>query len=70
MSSGSRLIGFSSFSMQAQSLWHTGLVPEPRIEPMFPALADGFLSTVPPGKSYVLLNKCKIVLSPFNHLSS
>ena len=44
---------------QAQQLWHTGLVA-PRhvgssrtntLEPMFPALAGGFLTTAPPGKS-------------------
>ena len=63
-------MGFSSSSMQAESLWQTGLVPEPRFEPMFPALADGFLPAVPPGKSYVLFNKWKIGLSLFNHLSS
>ena len=48
-----------------QQLWHTGSVvvahgaqllcgmwdlPRPGLEPMSPALADGFLTTVPPGK--------------------
>ena len=28
-----------------------GNVPRPGVEPMSPALAGGFLSTVPPGKS-------------------
>ena len=31
------------------------LVPEPGIEPMSPALASGFLTTGPPGKSLALL---------------
>ena len=43
--------------MQAQSLWSMGLAahcmwhpPGPGIEPMSPALAGGFLPTVPPGR--------------------
>ena len=46
---------------QAQQLWHTGLLlrsmwdlPKPGLEPMSPALAGGFLTTVPPGKSQLL----------------
>ena len=51
--------GFSSCGMQAQELWHMGLLlwgkrhlPEPGIESMSPALAGGFLSTAVPGKSW------------------
>ena len=48
---------------QAQQLWHTDLVapqhvgdlPRPGIEPLSPALEDGFLTTVPPGKSPCIL---------------
>ena len=42
-----------------QEQWHTDLAAlwhvessGPVVEPMFPALADGFLSNIPPGKSY------------------
>ena len=45
---------------QAQQLWCMGLLlrgmwdlPGPRIEPMFPALAGRFLTTLPPGKSKI-----------------
>ena len=34
-------------------------LPEPRIEPIFSALAGGFLSTVKPGKSSLLLIRWK-----------
>ena len=44
--------------VQAQQLWRMGLValrmwdlPGPGLEPVSPALAGGFLTTVPPGKS-------------------
>ena len=60
-STGSRHAGFSSCSMQAQELWCTGLValrqlnlwdlPGPGIKPVSPALAGGFSTTAPPGKS-------------------
>ena len=53
---------------RAQWLWHTASVARsmcdllgPGIEPVFPALADEFLSTVPPGKSYPCLFKKKFV---------
>ena len=43
-------------------MWRTGLVAprhvgssRPGLEPASPALADGFLTTVPPGKSYYFL---------------
>ena len=55
---GSRYTGFSIYSMWAQQLRWLGLVahgiwslPGPGIKLMSPALADRFLSTVPPGKS-------------------
>ena len=41
-------------------------LPGPGLEPMFPALAGGFLTTVPPGKSLLflyLLLICNILLS-------
>ena len=52
----------ASSRVQAQQLWHMGLValrgmwelPGPGIEPMCPALAGGFLTTAPPGKSQQL----------------
>ena len=47
----------ASSRAQAQYLWHTGLVlhgmwdlPGPGLEPMSPALAGRFSTTVPPGK--------------------
>ena len=39
-------------------------LPGPGIEPMSPALADGFLSTLPPGRSSILLLKKKAL--PFS----
>ena len=33
----------------------------PGIEPMFPALAGGFLTTAPPGKSLLFLSKDKFL---------
>ena len=42
-------------------MWHTGLVacgmwdlPGPGLEPVSPALAGRFLTTAPPGKSYIM----------------
>ena len=71
-SAGSRHEGFSSCSMQAQELWRTGLValcmwslPRPGTEPVSPALAGRFLSTVPPRKSFtaiLLIAVCTILL--------
>ena len=64
-STGSRGSGFSSCGSQAlerrlsscgswaqllRDMWD---LPRPGLEPMFPALAGGFLTTVPPGKSPV-----------------
>ena len=61
-STGSRCTGFSSCGTWAQQLWCTGLVfrgmwdlPRPGIEPVSPALAGGFLTTAPPGKSQFTL---------------
>ena len=34
-------------------------IPEPGIEPVSPALAGGFLTTVPPGKYQENFDKCK-----------
>ena len=56
-STDSRLAGFSCCVTWAQQWWHTGLVaprmwdlPRPGLEPVSPALAGGFLTTVPPEK--------------------
>ena len=35
----------------SSSMTYETLVPEPEIEPVFPALQGGFLTTGPPGKS-------------------
>ena len=54
-------MGFSSCGLWAHYFWHTGLVDLQLVESSrtrdrtnVPALADGFLSTVPPGKSSLL----------------
>ena len=44
-----------SCGAQAQSLHRTWNLPGPGIKPVTPALAGGFLFTVPPGKSYVTI---------------
>ena len=43
--------GLSSCGTWAQLLHGTWDLPGPEIEPVFPALAGGFLTTAPPGKS-------------------
>ena len=43
--------GFSSCGVRAWLLCGMWDLPGPGIEPMSPALADRFLTTVPPGKS-------------------
>ena len=60
-STDSRLTGFGSCGIQAQKLWHTGLVapgicnlPGPGIKPVSPTLVGRFPFTVPPRKSYSL----------------
>ena len=53
-STGSRAHGLStccSWALIALGMWD---LPRPRIEPMSPALAGGFLSTVPPGTGSLL----------------
>ena len=42
----------SSCGSQAQLLRGMWDLPRPRLEPMSPALAGGFLTTAPPGKPY------------------
>ena len=42
--------GLSSRGAQAYLLRGTWDLPGPGLEPVFPALAGGFLTTVPPGK--------------------
>ena len=48
---GSRCAGFSSCGAQAQLLCSMWGLPGPGLEPVSPALAGGFLTTAPPGKS-------------------
>ena len=45
----------SSCGTQALSLHGMWDLPRPGLEPMYPALAGGFLTTVPPGKSLIFL---------------
>ena len=69
-STGSRRAGFSSCGMRAlehrlgscgtraqllRSMWD---LPGPELEPVSPALAGGFSTTVPPVKPNILLLKC------------
>ena len=68
---GSVVVARSSRT-QVQRLWCMGLVvcsiwdlPGPGIELMSPALAAGFLSTVPPGKSNIYF--CKVSLVKNTH---
>ena len=44
-------IGFSGCGIQAQQLFGMWDLPRPGIKPVSPALAGGFLTTGPPGKS-------------------
>ena len=49
-------LGTSSWDSQAQlpgSMWN---LPRPAIEPVYPALVGGFLTTGPPGKSLDVIN--------------
>ena len=50
-STGSRHTGFSSCGARASLLRVMRDLPRPGIEPVSPALAGGFLTAVPPGKS-------------------
>ena len=50
-STGSRRTGFSSCGTWAELLCSMWDIPGPGLEPMSPALAGRFLTTVPPGKS-------------------
>ena len=43
---------FSAWTWLHHSIWD---LLGPGIEPMFPALAGGFLTTGPPGKSWIIL---------------
>ena len=52
-STGSRRVGFSSCGPSAQLLCGMWNLPGTGIELMCPALADGFLSSLPPGKSKI-----------------
>ena len=48
----SRCTGFSSCGTRPWFLRGMWNLPGPGLKPMFPALAGGFLTTVPPGKPY------------------
>ena len=52
-SCGSRALEHRLSSCGARTLLLRGMwdLPGPELEPMFPALAGGFLTTAPPGKS-------------------
>ena len=52
-STGSRHVGFSSCGARALLLRGLWDIPRPGLEPMSPALAGGFLTTVPPGKPHL-----------------
>ena len=49
---GSRCSGFSSVAHGLSCSAACGNLPGPGLEPVSPALAGGFLTTVPPGKPY------------------
>ena len=68
-----RALGHSGFSIcgaQAQLLHGTWDLPSPRIEPMSPALAGGFLTTGPPGESLSDLLIPRVGRGPYEHLTS
>ena len=46
-----------------------GNLPDPGIKPMFHALAGGFFSTEPPGKSLLFANLSLLKLNIFSHTS-
>ena len=61
-------VGFSSCGFWAELLRSMWDLPGPELEPMFPALAGEFLTTVPPGKSpihscllqlFIILMRCR-----------
>ena len=59
--SGVAAHGLSSCDTWAQMLHGMWNLPAPGIEPISPALAGGFLSTAPPGKSWICLLTCIVV---------
>ena len=80
-STGSRCAGFSScgsrvlkrrlssLGTQAQMLCGMWDLPGPGLEPVSPALAGGFLTTVPPGKSLLSVSQMNLSLLEFCNLS-
>ena len=64
-STGSRCTGFSSCGMQAQLFRGMWYLPGAGLEPVSPALAGGFLTTAPPGKSQASFI---ISICPYNFL--
>ena len=70
-STGSRGAGFSSCGTWAQLLRGMWDLPRPGIEPMSPALAGGFQSTVPPGKlsaSFLKVTFSSVQFSSLSHV--
>ena len=55
LSDSAHMHRLSSCGAQAELLFGMWNLPRPGINPMSPALASGFLSTMPPGKSKLLL---------------
>ena len=66
-STGTRHMGCSSCGAQAYLLWGIWNLPKPGIEPVSPAWAGGFLSSVPPGKSWIL-SFCQLLYKYFPQL--
>ena len=48
-----RLSSCGAWAQLRRGMWD---LPAPGIEPVFPALAGGFLTTAPPGKSWILFS--------------
>ena len=65
-STGARARRLSSLGTQAEL--HHGMwgLPRPGIEPMSPALADGFFATEPPGRPSVIFLKENVCLCVFS----
>ena len=65
-STGSRCTGFSGCGPRALLLHGMWDPPGPGLEPVPPALAGGFLTTVPPGKSASIYKIVRIWLLDWN----
>ena len=69
-SMGSRHAGFSSCDARAQLLRGMWGLPGPGLEPVSPALAGGFLTTVPPGKSLQYISAYRVMIKVRRQLLS